>query len=631
MKATLPFSAAVFAAVLAVRADVNEAELFGPNVYIFSPKDPIEKIDRTCEEIFRKQHHSQFGTARYALLFKPGDYTASKKPINVGYYTQVLGLGRTPHAVKLSNIKTPCALDKNNATCNFWVGVENFTVVDHEKNEDPYFNFQWAVSQAAPARRLLVERKAVFDWFYGWASGGYVADCVFRKPAGSWSQQQYYYRTSRLEQGAYGVNWNNFAHGCEGPVAESLAKNKDKTFPFAPTARAGVASNWKSGGKDTLVDTVEVIREKPFLYLDGAAYKVFVPALRRNAKGVSWGEGDMGKGRSLDLVKDFFVARADRHDAAAVNAALAKGRHVLFTPGIYHVSEPLRVTKPGTVVLGIGEATIVPENGEAALVCADAPGITVAGLIFDAERASRRFVVVGERKGTARRTDDPILLVDTIYRVGGTGKPGKTEVCLEVNANDVIIDHTWVWRADHGAHTGWTANTARNGIRVNGDGVIGYGLFVEHFQEHDILWNGEDGRTYFLQNEKCYDPPGNAQWMSHGGKKKGYAAYKVADGVRKHYAVGLGVYDVFINTQGNSVWLDDAVEVPDAPGVMIENACIVELAAGDGPKVGINHIVNGRGFGIRTGKGSGGGYAVQRVTRYTNGQFDAQPDYYQKK
>ena len=42
MKATLPFSAAVFAAVLAARADVNESELFGPNVYIFSPKDPIE-------------------------------------------------------------------------------------------------------------------------------------------------------------------------------------------------------------------------------------------------------------------------------------------------------------------------------------------------------------------------------------------------------------------------------------------------------------------------------------------------------------------------------------------------------------------------------------------------------------
>ena len=371
MKAKLLSICVAISAAAAARGAVNEAGLFGPNVRIFSPNDPIEKIDATCEEIFKRQHHNQFGTARYALLFKPGDYTASKKPINVGYYTQVLGLGKTPCEVRLSNVKTPCALDKNNATCNFWVGVENFTVVDHEKNEDPYFNFQWAVSQAAPARRLLVERKAVFDWFYGWASGGYVADCVFEKPAGSWSQQQYYYRNCRLAQGAYGVNWNNFAHGCEGPVEASLAKGKDKPLPFAPTARAGVSSNWKAGGKDTLVATVEVIREKPFLYLVGETYKVFVPALRRNAKGVSWRADEMGAGRSLDLVKDFFVAQAGRDDARAINAALAKGRHVLFTPGIYHVAEPLRVTRPGTVVLGIGEATIVPENGEAALICAD--------------------------------------------------------------------------------------------------------------------------------------------------------------------------------------------------------------------------------------------------------------------
>ena len=157
------------------------------------------------------------------------------------------------------------------------------------------------------------------------------------------------------------------------------------------------------------------------------------------------------------------------------------------------------------------------------------------------------------------------------------------------------------------------------------------GLFVEHFQEHDVLWNGEDGRTYFLQNEKCYDPPGNATWMSHGGKKKGYAAYKVADGVKRHYAVGLGVYDVFINTDGKSVFLDDAVEVPDAPGVVVENACTVEIANGDGPLVGINHVVNGQGHEIRTGKGSGGGYAVQRVYRYSGGKADVAPDFYKKK
>ena len=355
-----------------------------------------------------------------------------------------------------------------------------------------------------------------------------------------------------------------------------------------------------------------------------------MPALRRNAKGVSWGEGDMGRGMSLDLVKDFLIARPDKHDAKAINAALAKGRHVLFTPGIFHVTEPLRVTKPGTILLGIGEATIVPENDEAAVICSDVDGLTVAGLIFDAERASKRFVVMGEKKTAKRHAENPSFLIDTIYRVGGTGKPGKTDVCIEINSNDVIIDHTWVWRADHGEHTGWYANTSRNGILVNGDGVIGYGLFVEHFQEHDILWTGEDGRTYFLQNEKCYDPDGQSAWMSHDGKKKGWAAYKVADHVKKHYAVGLGVYDVLINTNGKSVFLDDAIEVPDVPDVLIENACIVELAAGDGPIVGFNHIVNGMGYGIRTGKGSGGGYAVQRVYSRNDGDTDIAPDYYKK-
>ena len=31
---------------------------------------------------------------------------------------------------------------------------------------------------------------------------------------------------------------------------------------------------------------------------------------------------------------------------------------------------------------------------------------------------------------------------------------------------------------------------------------------------------------------------------------------------------------------------------------------------------------------IKTGKGSGGGYAIQRVYRYSNGKADVAPDYY---
>ena len=625
----------IAAASLAMFAVAAHDELLGPNVYIFSPEDSPDEIARTVEDVFKCQHHQQFGKGRYAFMFKSGDYTKAGT-FNVGYYTQLLGLGKTPRDVRIANVKTPAALPSNNATCNFWVGIENMSIADLDNNADPYFNFQWAVSQAAPARRLCVERKTVFDWFFGWASGGYAADCMFLKPAGSYAQQQYYYRNNEFAQGVYGINWNQVIQGCVGNLGENAVDGPKKPVASgSPLAGAKGTSNWKEGGCTSFVEETDRIREKPFLFLEGDTFKVFVPAIRRNAKGISWGAGKandgMGEGQILDLRRDFYIAKEGKDTAKTLNAALASGKNILFTPGIYHVEEPIKVVKPNTIVLGIGEATIVPENADAALRCADVDGLVIAGLIFDAERASKRFVVAGAKKSAVRHEKNPAFLIDLIYRVGGTGKPGKTDVCLEINSNDAVVDHTWIWRADHGDHTGWTANTSKNGIVVNGEGVTCYGLFVEHFQEHDVLWNGENGRMFFLQNEKCYDPPGNATWMSHGGKKKGYAAYKVADGVKRHYAVGLGVYDVFINTDGNSVFLDDAIEVPDMPGVTIENACIVEIANGDGPLVGINHIVNGRGYGIRTGKDSGGGYAVQRVTKYCNGKAEERPDAYVKK
>jgi len=628
---TVGLSVAALAAMPLVAGVATPRPDLGENVRVFSPEDGLEGIHRATEEVFARQHKRQFGPERYAFLFMPGDYS-KMKAVNVGYYTQVLGLGRLPDDVRLGNVKTPAALANNNATCNFWVGVENVAIADTDSNADPYFSFQWAVSQAAPARRLHVFRKASFDWFFGWASGGYVADCVFEKMAGSYSQQQYFYRNNAFGSGVYGINWNQVVVGCAGGFASRSKDGGRELSLCAPTGTEGVSSNWRAGGCTTVVGETPVVREKPFLFVEGDAFKVFVPAVRRGAKGVSWGEGKanggMGEGKVLDLARDFYVAKEGKDDAKTINAALAAGKNVLFTPGVYHVAEPIRATKPDTVLLGIGEATLVPGNGDAALRCADVDGLVVAGLIFDAERASKRFVVVGDGKTAVRHAESPVFLIDLVYRVGGTGKPGRTEACLEVNANDVVVDHTWIWRADHGDHTGWTANTSKNGIVVNGDGVTCYGLFVEHFQEHDVLWNGEDGRVFFLQNEKCYDPPGNATWMSHGGKKKGYAAYKVADGVKRHYAAGLGVYDVFINTDGKSVFLDDAVEVPDAPGVVIENACTVEIANGDGPLVGINAIVNGKGHAIKTGKGSGGGYAIQRVYRYSAGKADVAPDYY---
>ena len=149
------------------------------------------------------------------------------------------------------------------------------------------------------------------------------------------------------------------------------------------------------------------------------------------------------------------------------------------------------------------------------------------------------------------------------FRVGGP-HIGKADVALEVNSDNVLIDHTWVWRADHGVEgfsgdtERWNTNIGRNGVVVNGDNVTATGLFVEHFQQYNTVWNGESGTTILYQNELPYDPPTQADWMHDG--VEGWAGYKVGDDVTTHQLYGGGVY-VF-NRNNPSIHTENGFEVP---------------------------------------------------------------------
>ena len=113
-----------------------------------------------------------------------------------------------------------------------------------------------------------------------------------------------------------------------------------------------------------------------------------------------------------------------------------------------------------------------------------------------------------------------------------------------------------------------------------------YGLFTEHFQQNQVVWNGNGGQVFFYQSELPYDPPSQSAWNSPTGK--GYASYKVADGVTSHEAWGLGVYSVFTN---GGIFEDRALEVPTTANVRLHDMITVCL----GSNGGINHVVNNTG------------------------------------
>ncbi len=511
---------------------------FGPNVLILDPAQPAATMQASIDRIYAAQQHNEFGSERNAILLLPGEYHLD---IPVGFYTEVRGLGATPDATHVTgDVHADASLPKDNATCVFWRGVENFAVTPAGGVHPglPPGTMQWAVSQAVPMRRMHVEGNLALHQNHGWVSGGWMADTLVDGQVDSGTQQQWISRNSDWA-GWTGSNWNMVFVG----------------VPHAP------AGTWPKPAYTTVAQT-PTVREKPFLQVSAAGvWSVRVPGLERNTTGVSW-KNATAPGRDIPL-SNFYIAHPERDTAASLNAQLARGKHLLLTPGIYELAEPLRVTRPGTVVLGLGFATLRPMHGTPAMLTADVDGLTIAGLLFDAGPAlSPVLLQAGPTGSHAHHRANPIVLQDVFFREGGAGV-GKTVGNLEVNASDTIIDHTWIWRADHGHEVGWDKNLSQNGLVVNGDDVTAYGLFVEHHQQFQVLWNGERGRSYMFQSEIPYDPPNQAAYSSAPGTD-GWASYKVAAGVRQHEAWGLGVYSVFTYPD---VFLTRAIEAPAIAGV----------------------------------------------------------------
>jgi hypothetical protein len=583
-----------------------EQQIFGDNMYFYDRK--YEKQETARNDInsnFKTtglgRSNGEWTTKRQSYYFKAnidgqsydpgGSGSASSvtaNSIELGFYSHIGGLGKVPGDVKLGAIFTrPHLSGGANATCTFWRSVENVAVMR---------DFAWTVSQSTSARRLLIRSTSKYISDVGennfWGSGGFIADTHYTTNRPNWGgQQQWYTRNTVFPSGnaAMGGSYNMVWQGCVNP-------------PMADAINSPIS-------------TTPVIREKPFLFIDDdKEYKVFVPAWQKDRIGVSWSETAMGKGKIQDLLTEWYVAKEGDTDVE-INKALQAGKNIFFTPGHYALNAPIQVNRKDAILLGAGIASVTLEPTEkntwGCIYADDKDGIIIAGLLMDSSNSTTYQIRIGEEGSKADHAANPILLTDITCRVGGVqSKNIQIHTAMQINSNDVVGDHFWLWRADHGSQPGgsvrWTRDRCKNGLIVTGDDVTLYALFTEHFQEYEVLWLGERGRTFFFQNEPPYDAPNQESWSSQEGKVHGFAAFKVANTVKNHHSIGLGSYAVFTGTDGK-VNKRNGFEIPNNPNVKLEKMVTTRFS---GPG-NIQSVINGTGGSTATG--------VKRVAAYQSG------------
>jgi hypothetical protein len=571
---------------------------FGPNVCVFTPSMTQAAIQADLNAIATQQVPvgAQFDSDRYSVFFEPGTYGSAANPLvfQVGYYTQVAGLGAQPSdtvvdgAIEVFNNLCTAGTSNCNSDDNFWRSLSNLdlnvdlptTVPDYAPPAlDAYgagcansAEF-WSASQAAPIRRVIINGNLVTQDYCAannYASGGFIADSQITGDLDFYGNQQYMVRNSDIGGAANGCPnglWNMVYSGVNGAPA--------------PTFTGSCQQN-------TVLPTSPVTEEAPFLYQNASGNnEVFVPAVQTNSSGTSWSTGTEA-GSSLPL-SSFFIANPST-SVAAIDIALALGKNLVLTPGVYNLNAPIIVSRPDTVVLGLGFATLVPQKGNAALVVLPNKGVKVSGLLVDAGPVKSPVLVSDGTPLLPGSATDPNTIQDVFFRIGGAETTNTSAtVSLLDNASNSIIDDVWAWRADHGNDVGWTENTADTGLVVTGNNVTAYGLAVEHYQKSEVVWSGQGGTDVFFQNELPYDPPTQADW-NESSTFSGYPAFQVANNVKTFTGYGMGSYVVFIDTTA-TLNVTEAFQAPEAPGVQFNNVFGVWIS-GSG---GLNSIVNGTG------------------------------------
>ena len=234
------------------------------------------------------------------------------------------------------------------ATDNFWRSISNLTINVTGLTGCYAGDDFWAVSQAAPMRRVQINGNlTLMDYCDGspdWASGGFIADSEFNGTVTNGSQQQYFTRNSDIDGWSNGV-WNQVFCGDPGAPAQSFGSNSGDSGGPEPYTTLGHLPDDPGGALPLHGLLGQLQRVRPL-----GADQLQRPDLgqRQHPRHLA----ARSRARSTSSTPSSTIAQ--------INAALAAGDNLLFTPGVYSYASTINVTKPTRRSSGSGFATLIP-------------------------------------------------------------------------------------------------------------------------------------------------------------------------------------------------------------------------------------------------------------------------------
>ena len=180
----------------------------------------------------------------------------------------------------------------------------------------------------------------------------------------------------------------------------------------------GRISPYVPPGDITTVPFAPAVREAPFVYYGGGQFRVFRPSVQFNVRGPNWST-DAWQGDSLSLSSFYVATVAAGDNAETMNAALKNGKNLLIGPGTYVLDEPITVSQPNRVIMGLGDPILRADNTATIFVKDSATGT----LTFQIQRGRPRL----HPSGMGPFADNQIVIGSTPHGSGSAHRPDGAE------------------------------------------------------------------------------------------------------------------------------------------------------------------------------------------------------------